>query len=80
MSFSWQYPIYLLPHDQGYASLIDSNEDEPIQLLIVCTAAQSAVELMEQLSPKPTEDGLVAHFALDSDLFLEKHPAPPGRS
>ncbi len=50
MTFSWRYPLYLLPHQQGYASLVDSNKHEPVQSLIVCTGAQAAVELMSQFA------------------------------
>ncbi len=50
MSFSWQYPLYLLPNDPGYASLVDTNDGAPVQSLIVCTAPQLAIELMAQFS------------------------------
>lgn len=50
MEFSWQYPIYLLPHDRGYASLVDANDHEPTQSLIICTELQAAIELMAQFA------------------------------
>ncbi len=50
MSFSWNYPIYLLPHDRGYASLVDQNGEQPVHSLIVCTEPQLGIELMGQFS------------------------------
>lgn len=46
MTLNWQYPIYLLPHERGYASLVDAGQQQPTQSLIVCTDPQAAVELM----------------------------------
>lgn len=50
MTFSWHYPIYLLPHEQGYASLVDPREAGGPQSLIVYTDPQAAVELMAQFT------------------------------
>lgn len=50
MDFSWQYPLFLLPHDQGYASLLDRSTATPRQSLIVCTGPELAIELMTQFA------------------------------
>jgi hypothetical protein len=42
MTFSWNYPIFLIPHGGGYASIVDP-EDTNRQLLVVFTKEEPAL-------------------------------------
>ncbi len=46
MDINWEYPIYLIPHQDGYVSIFahDGSED---QMLVVYTCRESAVEFMD---------------------------------
>jgi hypothetical protein len=47
MDFSRDYPIYLVPHGGGYASIVDP-QAESVQLLVVYTEEQDAADFMIQ--------------------------------
>jgi len=70
VTLAWQYPLYLLPHDQGYASLVDANDRQPSQSLIVCTDAATAVALMASLdmlgTPRPLRNAREFRWLLHS--------------
>lgn len=51
MSRYWEYPIYLIPHGGGYASMVDPDneaEAEPTQMLVVYTESDVAVQFMSE--------------------------------
>ncbi len=51
MSRYWEYPIYLIPHGGGYASMVDpqsENEDDPTHMLVVYTQSEVAVQFMSE--------------------------------
>lgn len=51
MSRYWEYPIYLIPHGGGYASMVDPNtqaDAEPTQMLVVYTESEVAVRFMTE--------------------------------
>jgi len=84
MSFHWNYPLYVLPHEQGYASLVDGQGGDEIQSLIACTTLQAAVELMNQFAmlgaPKPLRNHREFRWLLQSLQAPVSHvvfdPAP----
>lgn len=46
MDISWNYPIYLIPHQTGYVSILaDDGSDQ--QMLVVYTCRESAAEFMD---------------------------------
>lgn len=55
MSRYWEYPIYLIPHGGGYASIVDPNaEAEPTQMLVVYTESEVAVQFMSEFGMADT--------------------------
>ncbi len=51
MSRYWEYPIYLIPHGGGYASMVDPKtaaDDAPTQMLVVYTQSEVAVQFMSE--------------------------------
>ncbi|MBI2480630.1 MAG: hypothetical protein HYV60_19000 [Planctomycetia bacterium] len=51
MSRHWEYPIYLIPHGGGFASMVhpDTEADaEPTQMLVVYTESEVAVQFMSE--------------------------------
>ncbi|MDA1054657.1 MAG: hypothetical protein O3C40_29870 [Planctomycetota bacterium] len=51
MSRYWEYPIYLIPHGGGYASIVDPNaqaDAAPSQMLVVYTESEVAVRFMSE--------------------------------
>ncbi len=57
MSRYWEYPIYLIPHGGGYASMVDPNAEadaEPTQLLVVYTESEVAVRFMAEFGMADT--------------------------
>ncbi|MBP87320.1 MAG: hypothetical protein CMJ64_11455 [Planctomycetaceae bacterium] len=47
MTRHWEYPIYLIKHGGGYASIVDSTVDEPSkQSLVVCCEEEAAIGFM----------------------------------
>lgn len=51
MSRYWEYPIYLIPHGGGYASMVDPHAEaggEPTQMLVVYTQSDVAVQFMAE--------------------------------
>ena len=51
MSRYWEYPIYLIPHGGGYASMVDPKteaEDKPSQMLVVYTESEVAIQFMAE--------------------------------
>ncbi len=57
MSKVWEYPIYLVPHGGGYASIVDPQCERSTQLLAVFTAADLSMQFMMRFSilatPRP---------------------------
>ena len=61
MRNSWDYPIFVIPHGPGYASLVDAEiESAPKHLLIVYTQQDAAEDLMREFgipgSPRRLQD------------------------
>lgn len=57
MSRYWEYPIYLIPHGNGYASMVDpstSPDAAPIQMLVVYTESEVAVQFMAEFGMDDT--------------------------
>jgi hypothetical protein len=57
MSRYWEYPIYLIPHGGGYASMVDPNVDadvEPTQMLVVYTESEFAAQFMLEFGMEDT--------------------------
>ncbi len=51
MSRYWEYPVYVIPHGGGYASMVDSSsDDEPAQMLVIYTDSEVALEFMAQFN------------------------------
>ena len=53
----WEYPIYLIPHGGGFASMLDPHteaDDEPTQMLIVYTESEVAVQFMSEFGMAET--------------------------
>jgi hypothetical protein len=51
MSRYWEYPIYLIPHGGGYASMVDPDADadaDPTHMLVVYTESEVAVQFMSE--------------------------------
>lgn len=49
MAITWDYPIYLIPHGMGFASIVDPDVSEnPEHLLVVHTDAEAADEFMNE--------------------------------
>ncbi|MCC9606069.1 hypothetical protein LOC68_19735 [Blastopirellula sp. JC732] len=47
MSYTWKYPLYLVAHAGGYASIVDP-QDESRQLLVALTSEEKALDFMQQ--------------------------------
>ncbi len=61
MNPSWQYPIYLIPHGGGYASIVDpDSSDQPVHHLAVYDELRMAIEFMHDFSilgaPRPMQN------------------------
>ena len=57
MSRYWEYPLYLIPHGGGYASMVDPSaeaDDEPTQMLVVYTESDIAVQFMSEFGMPDT--------------------------
>lgn len=57
MSRYWEYPIYLIPHGGGYASMVDPHADaeaETTQLLVVYTESEVAIQFMSEFGMADT--------------------------
>jgi hypothetical protein len=57
MSRYWEYPIYLIPHGGGFASLVDPDTDadaEPTLMLVVYTESEVAVQFMSEFGMEDT--------------------------
>lgn len=57
MSRYWEYPIYLIPHGGGFASIVDPNTEscaEPTQMLVVYTESEVAVQFMSEFGMEDT--------------------------
>lgn len=57
MSRYWEYPIYLIPHGGGYASMVDPNaaaDAAPTQMLVVYTESELAVQFMSEFGMADT--------------------------
>ncbi|TWT39031.1 hypothetical protein [Blastopirellula retiformator] len=49
MSYTWKYPLYVVAHSGGYASIVDP-QDETRQLLVVLTSEEKALGFMQQFA------------------------------
>ncbi|EAQ78204.1 hypothetical protein [Blastopirellula marina] len=49
MQYSWTYPIYLIAHNGGYASIVDPQDDSQ-QLLVAVTTEEKALEFMQDFA------------------------------
>lgn len=47
MQYAWTYPLYLVAHSGGYASIVDP-QDESRQYLVALTSEEKALEFMQQ--------------------------------
>lgn len=60
LNFTWNYPLYIVPHGPGYVSLVDPNVGPSTQWLAVYTNESLAQKLMYQYqvlgSPRPLEN------------------------
>jgi len=57
MSRYWEYPIYLIPHGGGYASIVDPHAEAdvvPTQMLVVYTESEVAVQFMSEFGMADT--------------------------
>lgn len=80
MKIQWKYPIFILPHGGGYASLVDPSTDGPAdQYLVVCTAEDEAAALMRRLGilghPRPLHSAREFAWLLQCVRAPVKHVA-----
>ena len=68
MAFSWGYPLFLIPHGAGFASIVDA-ESESAQRLVVYTRRAAAVAFMEEHALPGTPRAL--HNAREFRWMLE---------
>ena len=69
MSVTWNYPIYLIPHQGGYVS-IAVNDRSDDQMLVVYTSEESAAGFMEDHglpgTPRPLQNAREFGWLLDA--------------
>ena len=57
MSRYWEYPIYLIPHGGGFASMVDPNTPPDCartQMLVVYTESEFALQFMAEFGMEDT--------------------------
>jgi hypothetical protein len=68
MSVTWNYPIYLIPHQAGYVS-IAATDGSGAQMLVVYTCQQAAADFMDDHglpgSPRPLQNAREFGWLLD---------------
>jgi hypothetical protein len=69
MNITWNYPIYLIPHQAGYVS-IAANDGSDDQMLVVYTCEESAASFMDDHglsgAPRPLQNAREFGWLLDA--------------
>ena len=69
MNITWNYPIYLIPHQTGYVS-IAANDGSDDQMLVVYTCEESAASFMDDHglsgAPRPLQNAREFGWLLDA--------------
>jgi hypothetical protein len=69
MNISWTYPVYLIPHEAGYVSIV-ANDGSVDQMLVVYTCEQAAIAFMDDHGlpgvPRPLANGREFRWLLDA--------------
>jgi hypothetical protein len=79
MSFQWEYPVAVLAHGGGYASLVDEGTQPPRHSLIVITETERTADVMQQLAilgaPKLIKNSREFRWLLESLQAPVRHVA-----